>query len=212
MNPRINLIPEPIRVDRARGRRIRKWSVIVCVALAGSAVPTVASWMQTRKAEQLRAGYDQLQSDLNSSREELKSISAQANELFLRLERAKSLRSKRNWSGVFALIARTLPQGCWVTTLATDPDVPPPQQAAVKQAPVASAKPTDAPPEKPAPVFIEAPRRLRIVGQSIEASGPLAFVLQLKDAEVFRDVVLERSQRESDDTRTSFHFEVICTW
>lgn len=212
MIARVNLIPEPVRVDRARGRRIRQWSVIVCVAVAGSAIPTAASWMQTHKAEQLRAGYDQLQSDLNTSREELKSLSSQANELFLRLERAKALRSKRNWSGVFALIARTLPQGCWVTTLATDPDVPPPQQAAAKQIPIAMAKPADAPPEKPAPVFIEAPRRLRIVGQSTEASGPLAFVLQLKDAEVFREVVLERSQRESDDTRTSFHFEVICTW
>jgi len=209
---RINLIPVPLQIERSRKRRMRRWSVVVGIAIAGAAVPVAAQWLQLRSVEELRATHVKIQSDLTASRTELKSLSTEANDLFLRLERAKALRSKRNWSGMFALIGRALPEGCWLSSLATDPDLPPPQQAVAKVLPPSPGPPTTPTLEKPAPVFIEAPRRLRIVGQSVEASGPLAFVLQLKDAGVFRDVVLERSQREINDAQTTFRFEVVCLW
>ena len=209
---RINLIPVPLQVERSRKRRLRGWGIAIAVAVAGAVVPVTAQWLQLRRLEEIRATHDQTQSDLAASRMELKSLSAEATDLFLRLERAKALRAKRNWSGMFALLGKSLPEGCWLSSLATDPDVPPPQQAAPKVTPPSSTTPPSPTPEKPAPLFIEAPRRLRIIGQSVEASGPLAFVLQLKDAGVFRDVVLERSQREVRDAQTSFHFEVVCTW
>lgn len=209
---RINLIPVPLQIERSRKRRIRRWSVVVGIAVVGATIPVAAQWMQLRSVEELRAAHDHIQSDLAASRAELKSLSTEANELYLRLERAKALRSKRNWSGMFALLGKALPEGCWLNSLATDPDTPPPQQAVAKVVPPSAAAPTTLPAVKPAPVLIEAPRRLRIVGQSVEASGPLAFVLQLKEAAVFREVVLERSQREISDARTTFRFEVVCTW
>lgn len=209
---RANLIPVPLQIERSRKRRTRRWSVVVGMAVAGATVPMAAQWLQVRRLDELRATHDQIQSDLAASRTELKSLSTEANELFLRLERAKALRAKRNWSGMFALLGKALPDGCWLNSMATDPDVPPPQQAVAKVLPPSVPAPSTPNAEKPAPVFIEAPRRLRIVGKSVEASGPLAFILQLKDAGVFRDVVLEHSQRETSDTQTTFRFEVVCTW
>ncbi len=209
---RVNLIPVPLQIERSRKRRMRQWSIVVGIALVGAAVPVTLQWLRLRRVEELRATHNKIQSDLAASRTELKSLSTEANELFLRLERAKALRSKRNWSGMFALLGKALPEGCWLSSLATDPDNPPPQQAVAKVLPPNAAVPATPTTGKPTPVFIEAPRRLRIVGQSMEASGPLAFVLQLKDAGVFRDVVLERSQREISDAQTTFRFEVVCTW
>lgn len=209
---RLNLIPVALQTERSRRRRLRGWCVVIGVASAAAAVPAAAQWLQTRRLDELRATHQQIESDLAATRAELKSLAAEANELFLRLERAKALRAKRSWSGMFSLLAETLPAGCWLNSLATDPDVPPPQQAVAKVLPPTAAAPPAATAEKPTPVNIEAPRRLRILGQSVEASGPLAFVLQLKNAGVFRDVVLEHSQREVSDTEATFRFEVVCTW
>lgn len=210
---RINLIPAAVQITQSRRRRTRRWSLLVGLALAGSTIPVTAQWLQQRNLDDLREKYTRVESNLETARSDLKSLTAESGELFLRLERAKSLRAKRNWSGMLAMLGSALPADCWLTSLATDPDIPPPVTIVPKAAAAASPAPgKPAAPVKPAPVMIEAPRRLRIVGHSVEASGPLALVLRLKESGAFQDVILERSQRESADPQSPFRFEMVCEW
>jgi len=210
---RLNLIPAAVQFAQSRRRRLRRWSVLVGAAAAAASLPALAQWVQERNLSELRAAGQTAQVNLGSARAELKALTLESGDLFLRLERAKALRSKRNWSGMLSLLASALPADCWLSSLATDPDIPPPVPITPKPAAPAPVTAGNAP-EKAgaAQVTIDAPRRLRIVGHSGDASGPLAFVLKLKETGVFRDVILERTQRASADPQTPFRFEMVCEW
>jgi len=210
---RLNLIPAAFQLAQVRRRRLRGWSVLVGATVAASSLPALAQWMQERNLNELRELRQAAEINLSATRSELKSLTVESSDLFLRLERAKALRSKRNWSGMFRLLATALPADCWLSLLATDPDLPPlvpatPKSATPAPVPAGKAGSTT----QPVSVTIDAPRRLRIVGHSSEASGPLAFVLKLKEAGVFRDVILQRTQRESADPQSPFRFEMVCEW
>lgn len=210
---RINLIPLTVQIARARQRRFRRWAILVGATAAASLIPAMAQWTRERKLDDLRAARQTAEHEMNSARAELKALTTQSHELLLRLERANALRSKRNWSGMFSLLASALPAECWLTSLATDPDIPPPIQVIAKPATAAGGAPGKAPSANPpGPVSIDAPRRLRIAGNSRSASDPLAFVLKLKESGVFRDVVLERTQRVNADPTSPFRFEMVCEW
>jgi hypothetical protein len=51
-----------------------------------------------------------------------------------------------------------------------------------------------------------------MVGNAGDATQPLAFVAQLKESRVFREVTLERTHREADEKEARFKFEVLCEW
>ena len=59
---------------------------------------------------------------------------------------------------------------------------------------------------------IDAPRRLRLAGFALNATDPLVFVTRLKDADIFRDVFLERSADDSRDDVPRYRFDVVCEW
>jgi len=213
----INLIPEETQRAQARRRRLARWAVSIAVAALACAIPLIAHWTQHSRVDELRRLSDHLQADLLAARAELKNISAQAQELVLRSERAKALREKRSWSSVLALIASCLPSECWLTSLATDPPVPGAAPlSARKPAPPGASRAAPVRPvgqaEKPALTTIDAPRKLRIVGNASESTQPLAFVARLKESHAFREVLLERTNRQGDDPAAAFKFEVLCEW
>jgi len=207
----LNLLPESVQAAQAQRRHVKRWALILTAAAVAGTVPAGAHWMQHLQIEELGAQSEKLQSDLAAARVELRTATAEANDAFLRLERAKALRSKRAWSGMLALIGSCLPKQCWLTSIATDPEVPPAGPVVRSPLPPA-ATPGAAAPEKPAVVTIEAPRKLRISGEALDSADPLSFVAKLKESQVFRDVILERSLREGPEQESQFRFELICEW
>ena len=207
----LNLLPESVQAAQARRRHVKRWALILAVSAVAGTIPAGAHWMQHLQIEELGAQSEKLQSDLAAARVELRTATAEANDAFLRLERAKALRSKRAWSGMLALIGSCLPKQCWLTSIATDPEVPPAGPVARSPLPPA-AIPGAAAPEKPAVVTIEAPRKLRITGEALDSADPLSFVAKLKESQVFRNVILERSLRERPEQESQFRFELICEW
>jgi len=223
----INLIPEAIQSAQARRRHAARWGVLIAIAALAWSVSWVAHWNQHTRVDELTAINDQLQADLLAARTELKTLSAQADELLLRTERARTLREKRCWSSMLALIASCLPRECWLTSLATDPASPAggpgPSQVRKPPAPSAGGSPPSPPaadrpergpssPQKSVALQFEAPRKLRILGNAGDPVQPLAFVARLKEARVFRDVVLEQTHRAGDERESLFKFEVLCEW
>jgi Tfp pilus assembly protein PilN len=207
----VNLIPESVQAAQARSRHFKRWAACLAVTAVVAVVPVGAHWMQHVRVDELRAQSDKLQTDLAAARVELKTVTAAANDSFLRIERAKALRTKRAWSDMLALIGSCLPKDCWLTSIATDPDVPPAAPVA-RKTPPPSATPGTPAPEKPAVVIIDAPRKLRMTGEATDATQPLFFVTRLKESQVFREVTLERSLREKTEDESNFRFELICEW
>ena len=213
----VNLIPESVQAARASRRHLKRWAACLAVSAGVAGVPVGAHWMQHVRIDELLAQSDNLQTDLAVARAELKTATAAANDAFLRIERAKALRSKRAWSDMLALIGSCLPKDCWLTSIATDPDVPPAAPVARKTPP--ATDPPASPLSKggqrgfePAVVIIDAPRKLRMTGEATDATQPLFFVTRLKESQVFREVTLERSLREKPEDESNFRFELICEW
>ena len=207
----VNLIPENVQASQVRRRHFKWWAACLIVTTGVAAIPVGAHWLQHHRMDELRAQSDKLQTDLAAARAELKTATAAANDSFLRIERAKALRTKRAWSDMLALVGSCLPKDCWLTSIATDPNVPPAAPPA-RKTPPPSVIPGTPTPEKPEVVIIDAPRKLRMTGEATDATQPLSFVTSLKESQVFKEVTLERSLRENTEDDSNFRFELICEW
>ncbi len=204
----VNFIPLARRIARTRRRHMKAWAVAATVAAAILAVPTVRQGMQRAEAAHLRTHYDQELAQLQALKIEVRAASDQATNARIRLERAANLRAKRNWSGMVALIAKCLPEGCWLTSLRTDPAAPGAAAASRRRTPLGNDKESDA----SKTVTIDAPRKLRIAGYAAAAAEPHAFVAELKNAGVFARVELEHVMREAVLDGSYFRFQLVCEW
>jgi len=212
----VNLIPEAVLVAQVRRRHAKGWSLLVLAAGGLSAIPTLLDWSRQAHAAELRGESARLQRELESTRTQLRTTSEEATRVFLEVERANALRSKRAWSAMFALIVSCLPSDCWLASIATDPESPPggaqpPRPAGVKPKSGAGERET---------VTIEAPRKLRMIGYAENDRQSLAFVSNLKESRVFQNVLLERTIRAPDVASGQagaqggviYQFEVVCEW
>ncbi len=207
----MNLIPESVLYARERKRRALRWTVAVAASSVLAAAPLMMDWTRSARAAGLREESDRLFQELEVARTKLRAATSESTSTYLEIERANALRSKRSWSGIFALIASCMPDDCWLASVATDPETP-----------LASARPMEAPaPSTPdavkKTVAIEAPRKLRLVGFANSDTQPLAFVTRLKESGVFQGVLLERSLRAPDASsdqadQTVYQFEIVCEW
>ncbi len=202
----VNLIPYDVRLAQTQRRHLRRW--IYCVVPAG--VIFVAALVLDARAtgdfDTLHVQRAQLTAALTQARANLKSVTAEADRTFLQLERANALRAKRSWSGMLALLAHTMPQDCWLSTIATDP--PAPAQYTLRRGqPRRSAGEADR-----TGLSIQAPRKMRIAGFALNATGPLTFVTRLKETQIFRDVFLERSVDDAEGDEPRFRFDIVCEW
>jgi Tfp pilus assembly protein PilN len=217
----VNLIPECVLVARTQRRHAKSWTMLILAAAGLSAVPLVLDWSRRTRAAELRDESGRLQQELGSTRLQLAATSAEATRVFLEVERANALRSKRAWSAMFALIASCLPADCWLASVATDPEAPaggaPPRPVVANPGTSAGAPKGGG---KREIVTIEAPRRLRMIGYAEDDTQPLAFVTNLKESRVFQNVLLERAVRAPDVAAdpsgpsggTVYQFEVVCEW
>jgi len=206
----LNLLPLEVQLAGARRRRIRQWSAAAVVAAMIAAIPFGMDTMRRLRADDLRGQNDALQSELTSTRTELRTLSASAVEATLQLERTLALRTKRSWSGLLAFIGSCLPDECWLTSVATDPPIPMgagPIRPVPSQTAVAGT-----PPKEKQVVTIDAPRKLRISGLAIDAAQPHGFVSRLKESNVFQGVTLEQSVLEQGEAEPHFRFSLVCEW
>ena len=202
----VNLIPEVVRIAKARRRHSTRW--VLSTLATGAVLATAAGldWLDRAEAGRLRAESEQLQVDLVQERRELRSSTAQVEQLRLQIERARALQTKRAWSGLIALLGDCMPDGCWLTAIATDPARP-------AGGPVRARSPDQRPDTtKEGAVIIDAPRKLEISGYAPQAAQPYDFVSALKETRVFSNAVLRRSQREPILDGPYYRFELVCEW
>ncbi len=200
----VNLIPGPVHRAQTCREHFKRWMISLAIGLLALGVSFSAEWARRVEAGELRAQAQQLQTNVEGARALLAAARRKASRVLQQIERAKALRAKRAWSGLFALIDSCMPDGCWLTEIATDPATP-----AATARPHRSHK-TDG--TKQQAVTIETPRKLRIGGFATEMAEPLEFVMQLEKRGVFTQVRLVGSQSEPVLDGTYFKFEIVCEW
>ena len=208
---RVNLIPHDLQMRHMRRRRLKLWAV--CNALTGLALllPLGLEWLNRTEAETLRQGNLEVQRHLSTSQAELRGVRGEAEQRLLQIQRADALRSKRAWSGMIGLIARSLPPACWLTRVATDPAAPHGSGGRVAHStPGRPGRPGSS--ETAEVVTIDAPRKLRLSGYASTPVEPLALVTNLKNQGIFSYVTLEQSQLEPAAAAPLFRFELVCGW
>lgn len=208
----INLIPEDRQVASALRRRLKRWSAAAIVAVGLLSVPLVLRQLHRAEAGHLQVRFADARDRLSRMRVQVQAAKTDADEARMRLERAAALRAKRNWSGMVALIAASIPDACWLTALQTDPAVPGPAAPSPRTTSAKSAVLPARPKEMPPTVLIEAPRALKLTGYATMASQPHLFVANLKNSAVFARVELERSIREPVLDGSYYRFELRCEW
>lgn len=205
----INLIPQEIVQTTCRKQRLIRWAGIVAASTVLAALPLAWRVAQDAQSARLRTGIDRLESDRAEIQSKLLRATAQAVDLSAELERSRAFRAKRSWSGIVALIAASLPQDCWLQSIATDPEAP--AAGAARSAAVPMQTNAPAAQEK---VVIEAPRKLRMVGYSTNDAKPLSFVGNLRESKAFTRVALQKAVRApgASADETLYQFEVLCEW
>ncbi len=213
----INLIPVEIRQAAARRSRLARW--IVATSIAGVLALIPYSWNLSKQAQAAQAQQEiqHLEQEATGLRSQLRLATSKSQDLLSELERSRALRAKRAWSGMFALIARSLPADCWLLSVATDPETPSAAVIRPPIAPVASGAATAAGnPQQKETVTIEAPRKLRLIGYSTNDSQPLSFVSNLMESRTFSRVGLEKTLRapagQTAGDETLYQFEIVCEW
>lgn len=215
-----NLIPMSLRIVRGRRRRLKAWGIAVTAALLLLCLPVVFDRYLRVEASRLVARKEKLGGAVAGLRQELTTLTAEADRTLVQLQRAQALRSKRAWSAMFATLARSMPEGCWLLSIATDPSRPtggrqrPASRSQRSRATANGKRKSDE-----SKTTIEAPQRLKIAGYASNASEPHLFVANLKATGVFRDVSLETSRRELLPGQQAgpagaygFRFDLVCEW
>lgn len=203
----VNLIPRTVRLRQAQHRRLWRWGSLAMVGLLVLGASGGYDFARRAAAEGLGSTTDGVQMQVTRAQTDLRTITAELMSARNRLEHATALRTKRAWSGIIALIAESMPETCWLTSIATDPERP---QSILKGR--KKIVPKKDPGKAPEVVVIDAPRRLKIVGYAKRASGPNEFVDRLNDTGVFQLVELARSQREPILDGSYYRFTLYCEW
>lgn len=208
MSISVNLIPESVRWAKHRRRLLFRWSIALSLALGSLLVPYVIDRHEQDRAERLRTQREQMQGALADLRVEVQEATDQAERVAHQLRRAQAVLAKRRWTGVLWLIAQTMPDQCWLTSVATDP---------VKPSPGSLPKATKRLVKTSASVeenvtLVGVARRLRISGFSVDSAQPHRLVRRLKRSGSFERVALEGVERELVLGKEFFRFDLTCEW
>ncbi len=203
----LNLIPADVQIAMAKRRHLRWWAVSCSVAASLVLGALAVDWARQATMNDLNAQSLRLQSQLADVRTELEAVTADSNQVMLRVERANALRAKRAWSGLVALIGSCMPQGCWLSLLSTDPERP----AGEAHRNVSNRGHTGKQ-EAQTAITIDSPRKFKIAGYAPQAAQPIVFVTNLKRAGVFSAVSLASSQTEPVLDGSYYRFELLCEW
>lgn len=203
----INLIPQSVQHEHRRKTHLKRWVIASVCAMVLITLPWCYDWINQSKIESFTKDNQITSTLLQEAESQLQVLTQNVQEAEIKLQRAKSLRQKRAWSGLITLIAQALPAQSWVISIATIPEMPtgstPRVVRIVSQSTTASETP---------PVTMEVPRKLKLIGYAVDASEPMRFVANLKSFGVFNRVTLLRSYLEAVEDGKYFRFELICEW
>lgn len=208
MSISINLIPESVRWAQHRRRLLSRWAVALSLVIGSLLVPFAIDRHEQGRAERLRTQHERMQGELADLRVQVQEATGQAERMAHQLRRAQAVLAKRRWTGVLWLIAQTMPDQCWLTSVATDPVKPSPGSLAnstkrlVKTSGSVEENVT----------LVDTPRRLRISGFSVDAFRPHRLVRRLKRSGSFERVALEGVERELVRGEEFFRFDLTCEW
>lgn len=202
----INLIPERTRRVQRRRQSALRWGIAILVVFVLLAIPLSVDWHDHVKLAGLIQRDNRLELDLSMIRSELQTLTQETKTIDSQTRYAQALRTKRDWSKLLFLIGQSLPRGCWLTSLATDPVKP--NRAVLNRHQSSKNKEDDF----TLPYLTDSPRRLRISGYAIEASEPHQLVAQLKATDIFTNVALEGMRSETVLEDDYYHFDLICEW
>jgi len=192
-------------------RHLVRWSLTVVISVLALGIVWGLSLVQRAHAHDLITHQREVAQNLSRERQELETTKQEAKRVQIQLERARALQTKRSWSGIYGFLARTLPEGSWLTSVKTEPAQPLPGERKVQW------KEKDGNEQKeakagPPTVTIEAPRKLVVTGYTPHAGDPHRFVTALKEEKVFPRVSLVKTSMERAHTGTFFAFELVCEW
>lgn len=217
MNVGINLIPPALALERHRKRCARMWAKVLVVGVVAVLASLSLDWHLQRVGAEVRASFDECNQKVEGERAAVRNLSTDMTKTTLLLERANALRAKRAWSGLVGLIVEKMPLGCRLKSVATDP----PKSEGEQILPAQTAKAPATTGKEPAgtatndankTVTVDAPRKLKLIGFADDPALPLAFVAQLKDAGIFKDVAMARAQWQPSGSSSGLHFELVCEW
>lgn len=203
----INLIPEEVQLKQARRMRFVRWGTVLAIGLSVLGVVLGVDVKRHARATELQWEEERTQAQLVQARKHLRELTNELLRIENQVEHARALRSKRAWSGMVALVARCLPDKCWLTTLSTDPAQPAQSVPTVERRQEAQE-----PGAAPEIVVIDAPRRLKLTGFAKEPSAPNTLVQNLQREGVFASVDLTNSHVEPVLDGTYYRFDVVCEW
>jgi len=202
----VNLLPDAVRSRIARRRCLRAWGISLAVSLFALVLASVSAGIKRVEAGSLNEESLRLSGELSQVRAELRQVAAETTTARLQLDRANALRAKRAWSGVFAMLSELMPEGSWLTSLATDPPIP------LLSAPRTEVNQTSGDGKPQRSITIDSPRKLRIGGYTRGSGDPHEFVARIKNTNVFQKVLLEKSEHEVVEGEPHFRFELVCEW
>jgi Tfp pilus assembly protein PilN len=201
-----NLLPPSLVRQRAVRRRMRAWGGVVACALGAIAVPVVMHQTARAQERSLLARRDAIDGHRSSLQRELAQGIRSIQSLQTQLARADALRSKRPWSALFGMISACMPEGTWLTLLATDAPGPSPTRTAARVGKAAEPDDSDK------TVRMEGATGLTLQGFAVDHGDLYAFMSRLKATNLFADVELIRSGREPVLDGQAVRFELRCTW
>ncbi len=204
---RINLIPAYILDRQQRRSRLHRWLVPMAAAFTCVLVMLWLTLSQRADASDVQVLTTQLLSQVATSQAELKVAQEKSVQLREQMERADSLRGKRAWTRIIAIVTQCLPKSAWLTSISTDPTVP----SKLRTTKSSTIKTKDA--NKDAElVTIDAARKMRLLGYTAKPGEPNDLVRRLTTSGVFESVSLTQSRRQDVHDGSYFRFEVICEW
>lgn len=208
--PSFNLMPPDLLREQAMRKHRNAWLVAISCSAILVSIPLVIEWSDAAKLKELGLERTEMRREQALVRAQLEAATAEANQLFAELERAKALRSKRAWSALVALIGTSLPEGAWLQSIATDPAAP--AGGSARRVSVATKSVKAGPLGEKNTVAIDAPRRIRIKGYSLDHDRIYEFMSRMTNTAVFSKVELVSSGVEPAGGERAVGYELLCEW
>jgi Tfp pilus assembly protein PilN len=204
MSCSVNLVPAARVRARAFARRCQAW-VVIC---AGGALLVGIGWsaqyLTGRALLRLHTRTSALEGQRAMVQQRLAAADERRAQLTARLKLIAAARRKQPWAARLAALARTVPEGVFLTQLNISPKQPGPELASAARG-AASANPAPAQPGVTTPVH-----DVRLMGYALDHAALIQLLNTLQGSPDWQQVELVRATSEPYAGQTAVAFEFDC--
>jgi Tfp pilus assembly protein PilN len=205
MSCSVNLVPAARVRARAFARRCRAW-VVIC---AGSALLVGVGWsaqyLTGRALARLHARTSALEGQRAAAQQRLAAADERRAQLTARLKLIAAARREQPWAARLAELARTVPEGVFLTQLNISPKPSGPEGLAVAARGAASAGQAPAQPAVTSPAH-----DVRLMGYALDHAALIQLLNTLQASPDWQQVELVRATSEPYAGQTAVAFEFDC--